>query len=236
MIEIQSVTKKFSKGGFCLGPIQLKLAGGDTLALLGQNGAGKTTLFQLLTGNDEPTEGKIFVRGERVTVESFQLKRTIGYMPQHLSLPKWVTGYEILAYAASLYELDESKPEESIRYWDCEDFKDRPLGSCSHGMQKRISLALSTIHNPDLLILDEPFSGLDLFHIKALEELIKKRTASQLATILCTHIAPYAAKLCNRAAIIKSGNMELISGWSPKEAEKNTSLMESLFFSEGPEC
>lgn len=99
-------------------------------------------------------------------------------------------------------------------------------------MQKRVALALATIHNPKLLILDEPFSGLDLFHIKALHDVIESRRAQGLITILSTHIAPYAARLCNKVLLLKHGKLHCLEQWSDKNALDRISAIEKFFFPE----
>ncbi len=231
VISTKSLTKEWNTG-FKLGPVEIGMKQGETLALLGKNGSGKTTLFQLITGNLDPTIGEVIFLGERLLPDRYDLKRKIGYLPQHLSLPKWVTGKEIIAYGSRLYELQYSKEEidELLSYWDCLDFINKPLAACSHGMQKRIALTLATIHDPDLLILDEPFSGLDLFHIKALEDLIINRGKSNKVTIICTHIAIYAAKLCETAIVMNEGKLSHLEDWPQSSLLERIDIMEKTFF------
>lgn len=231
MIQLKELTKKFSSG-FQLGPVNLEISKSNTIALLGQNGAGKSTLFQLLTGNLDATSGEIYIFEKRLLPENYLLKRTIGYLPQHFHLPKWVTGLDILRYAASLYELEdaENKIKDSLKYWDAQSYQKKPLASLSHGMQKRIALALATIHNPQLLILDEPFSGLDLFHIRALENLIEKRQTENKITILSTHIAPYVAKLCKKVYTAEKGKIDELANWSGSSYEEKITLIENHFY------
>ena len=233
LLKISDLTKSYGNGNFTLGPISLSISKGEAAALLGKNGAGKTTLFQITTGNTRADEGAVEISGRKMTPENFQLKRKIGYLPQHLELPKWVSGIEILKYAIKLYKLEDPDNllQKSLKYWDCQDFAEKPLASCSHGMQKRLGLALATIHDPPLLILDEPFSGLDLFHIKALEDLIFQRKEKMHSSIICTHIAPYAAKLCDSAFIIENGKIESLESWKEGDYVSKIKKMEARFFS-----
>lgn len=228
---LDKLSKEYHGSGFTVGPISIRLDSGDSLALFGKNGAGKSTLFQMVTGNLDSTSGVVKLFGEEMTTERFDLKKKVGYMPQHLGLPRWVTGKEILSYAADLYALADSdvKISQSLAYWDCELFQNRPMGSCSHGMQKRLSLALASIHEPELLILDEPFSGLDIIHIRALEDMLLSRRRRGLSTILCTHIVPYAAKLCQKAAILDSGNLKLLESWDEMDGPCRVALVEDSF-------
>ncbi len=177
MLKVEELSHQYDSSSFRLGPINFELASSDCVALLGENGAGKTTFFEAITGNMRPTSGKVILNGEKMDLKRFDLKRTIGYLPQHADLPKWVSGTELLSYASSLYNLslNEEDIKATLKFWDALDYSNKPIASLSHGMQKRIGLALATIHSPKLLILDEPFSGLDIYHIKALKELINQR-------------------------------------------------------------
>ncbi|RZA13440.1 MAG: ABC transporter ATP-binding protein, partial [Proteobacteria bacterium] len=203
---LDDLSKEFAQSGFRLGPLTLDLAAGTRLALFGKNGAGKTTLFQLVTGHMAADSGTISIAGQRMNVTAFELKKRIGYLPQHLELPRWVSAFDLITYALKLYEFPDldRKRKDVLERWDAAYYANKPLGACSYGMQKRVGLALATLHNPDLLILDEPFSGLDLFHIRTLEDLLAERTSSQL-TVVSTHVASHVARLCDRAIVIKEG-------------------------------
>lgn len=232
LLEIKKLTKSFSES-WTLGPIDLTLNRGEVCALLGKNGAGKTTLFQITTGNMDATSGEVRLNGERLTPDTFKLKQKIGYLPQNPVLPRWASGEEILLYAAGLYEIPERRRfvDQLMEYWDCAFYRKKPLAALSHGMQKRVGLALSSMHEPDLLILDEPHSGLDLFHIRALDELLEKRRKSGQTTLLSTHIAPYTAKLCDRVFIIETGKISALANWEHQSFTQRIDAIESRFFS-----
>jgi len=233
ILEVKKLQKSYGES-FCLGPVDFSINQGQTLGLLGKNGAGKTTFFQLITGGLDADSGEILLSSQPMTPDSFMLKRNLGYLPQHLQLPKWATVKELLNYAAKLYQLPQGKQkiEHALHHWACEDFINRPLAACSHGMQKRAALALATLHSPKLLILDEPFSGLDLFHIKALENSVEQRSETGLATIICTHIAPYAAKLCSKVYVLDQGKMSSLAHWEEKPYIDKISRIEQYFFPE----
>lgn len=232
IIVIDQLVKSYPGSTYQLGPISVRIKQGETLALLGKNGAGKSTLFQLITGNIDPTNGTVTFQGELVRPDRYLLKRKMGYLPQHLELPRWVTGKEILTYAAALYQLPEPKPlvELTLAFWDCLEFQHKPLQACSHGMQKRVALALATMHNPDFLILDEPFSGLDLFHIKALTDILEARRQQRQTSILSTHVSHYAARLCDRAMVLQSGQASFLPGWETADTMQRIHLVENHFF------
>jgi len=235
-LELSSLCKKFPQSQFQLGPLDFHMEEGDSLALFGKNGAGKSTLFQMITGHLRPDSGRIQVFGETLKVDAFGLKRRMGYLPQNLDLPRWVSGFDIITYAMKLHGMNPINIERDriLAYWDCTSFAHKPLAACSYGMQKRIALALASMHQPDLLILDEPFSGLDLYHIRALENLLAARSGKQL-TIVSTHVAAYAAKLSNKASTMRDGQVNRLEGWPQADFMTRIALMEGQFFVPGPE-
>ncbi|NRA44780.1 MAG: ABC transporter ATP-binding protein [Oligoflexales bacterium] len=231
LLAVKDLTKKYPSG-FQFGSANFGLPGGSTVAFLGPNGAGKSTLFQMLTGNLDPSSGSITISGSKLNPDAFELKRAVGYLPQHLQLPRWVSAREVLRYAASLYQLEDPVKQinEMMERWDCLAYENQPLASCSHGMQKRVGLALANLHTPKLLILDEPFSGLDLYHMRTLEDLILSRRKAGLATIISTHITPFVAKLCEQVYIIKVGQVSKLENWADHSYEDKIKLIEDKFF------
>lgn len=224
--QLAGVQVSFADSGFSLGPIDFRAAGGETIAILGCNGAGKSTLFQLMTGNLEPHKGKVYLKGEPFTIERYELKKAIGYLPQNLPFPPWVTGGEILAYQAGLTGISEAIVAEQIATWQMADYIGSPCAGYSHGMSKRVGLALALMTNPELLILDEPFSGLDITQTHKLLDIIERRQCAQQATLVSTHILPYAAKTCTRAVYIAAGTIAEDAAWAgvaPAERERRAS-------------
>lgn len=149
-----------------------------------------------------------------------------------MPLPKWVTGEELLQYAARLYELPRTHESvrEAMDFWDCASYRGKVLGACSYGMQKRVGLALATLNNPPCLILDEPFSGLDLYHIRTLEQCLESRKQSQQITLLSTHMLPYAIESCHRAFILKEGQVSELERWTSKTNQEKMRHIEEHFF------
>ncbi len=232
LLTVRQLEHSFSGTQFKLGPIDLQISAGQCIGIMGQNGAGKSTFFQILTGNLKPQRGEVQILQQAMRLDNFYLKRQVGYLPQNLELPKWVCAYELLSYASSLYGLqDQTKlVHEVLEYWDCLSFAHKPIGTCSHGMKKRVALGLANIHSPALLILDEPFSGLDLYHIKALNDIIKKRKTEGKPTILCTHIAPYIANLSNSVYTLISGQLRELENWQSQSFMERINTIEQAFY------
>lgn len=232
LLAAESVRKTFAEGeGFQLGPLTFQVVGGETIALLGKNGAGKTTLFQILTGNLDATDGEVRIAGEKLTPDRPDVKKRLGYLPQNPVLPRWVTGRELLRYAAALYGLsDKQGVTQALTYWDAESYAGKPISTLSYGMQKRLGLALAMLHDPEVLILDEPFSGLDLFHIKALDDALNKRGQAAKVTIISTHEAASAARSCSRALILDAGKMTELPGYAETSLLGRIEQIETAFF------
>jgi len=230
MMSLHDIHKTFA-AGFQLGPCNLQVNEGETLGVLGKNGAGKSTLFKLMTANLDPDAGEIVFRTQRLTPEAFALKKSLGFLPQNPVFPPWVSGEELLHYAARLYRLDNQQVvPPALQRWDCEHYKSLPLSLCSHGMQKRVALAVATLHQPPLLVLDEPFSGLDVFHLRTLHNLLVARKQQQLSNVLSTHILPLAAQLCERVVVLKDGNLHQLPDWTQQDSGQRITALERLLF------
>ncbi len=229
-LRLAGLTKRYPSG-FTLGPLDLAVNSGETVAILGKNGAGKSTLFEILTGNADASSGSVHVGPHRMAMDRPETKRLVGYMPQNPRLPKWVTPRDILTYAAGLHGIsDPSRLLEHVTtYWDCRSYIDRPLAACSHGMAKRVALALATLHNPPVVVLDEPFETLDIVHVKALEAEIIRRERAGLISILSTHQAPYAARVSSRVLLIEEGRMRPLDNWTGASTMERVNLIEDAF-------
>ncbi len=233
-MHVENLTKTYGTA-FTLGPISCTFGPGETIGILGKNGAGKSTLFEILTGNTDASSGSVLLGAERLTPDRPDLKKRLGYLPQHPVLPKWVTGREILGYAGLLHALPnrEEKIKLAETYWDCRDYADKPMGTLSYGMQKRVGLALATLHEPEILILDEPHSGLDLFHVKALDEAIRRRAAQGNTTIISTHVSSFAAAMCDHLYMIDAGKLRPLSPWADLDFLGKMAAIDTAFFGKG---
>ena len=229
MLEISELTKRYDSG-FTLGPISVSVPIGRTVAVFGRNGAGKSTMFGLITGNHDRTSGDVKINGQKMSPDAVALKRETGYLPQESDLPAWVTPREVLTWAAKLHDLPEKIVDDNLIYWDAQSWAHRPLSACSHGMQKRIGLALATMHDPSLLILDEAFNALDILHTRALELLIRGRANRGKTTLISTHTPLLAAALCEDAWILENGKLKVLNEWSGLDLASRGQLIERQFF------
>ncbi|MBF0441881.1 MAG: ABC transporter ATP-binding protein [Oligoflexales bacterium] len=232
IMSVRNIEKSYSStSDFKLGPFSVSFREGESIALFGKNGAGKTTFFQIITGNLDSASGEVYFLGKKLTPDTYLLKRNMGYLPQYPELPMWVTGSELLGYACRLYEIasPEDAKRKSMEFWDCLYYSNKPIAACSHGMQKRVSLALATINDPDFLILDEPFSGLDIEHIESLKKCIRARSDRGKTTLICDHIIPYTARLCQTAYTLINGNLAPITAWKDLDFEGRINMTEGIF-------
>lgn len=228
-LSLQELTKQYP-GGFQYGPVSIEVPAGSTVAVFGRNGAGKSTMFQMITGNSDRTSGAVFWGDHKISPEAVDVKRRMGYLPQESDLPAWVTPQEILSWCAKLHQLDSTAVANSLDRWDIRSWSKRPLAACSHGMQKRVGLALATMHDPELLILDEAFNALDILHTRTLELLIRNRAKVGRTTLVSTHTPLLAASLCDSAWIIEAGKLKILPAWVGASLEQRTTLIEDEFF------
>jgi len=230
-IEAKLLTKKWTTG-FTLGPINFLAEPGETIAVFGKNGAGKSTFFQLLGGSSDRSEGELKVFGLNMSPDAVESRNNIGYLPQESTLPDWTTPEEILSYTANIRGLENPSQyvEEQLKTWDATTWRRRPLCKTSHGMQRRIGLAVAMLHHPDLLILDEPFNALDIVNARTLEAIIKNRSEQKKTTLISIHSPLLAAALCPRAILLENGQLDELPEWRNADLRARASLIDHRFF------
>jgi len=188
--------------------LDLALRRGEVLGLLGPNGAGKTTAMQMLTGNLAPSTGSISICGVDLLERPTAAKARIGYLPEVPPLYKELTVNEYLLFAARLHRVPRNKTKEAVtrarRRCGVEDVADRLIGTLSKGYQQRVGIAQAIIHEPDVVILDEPTVGLDPNQIREIRILIRE-LRDQHSVILSTHILPEVEAICDRVEILHKG-------------------------------
>ncbi|MGB0911112.1 MAG: ABC transporter ATP-binding protein [Nitrospirales bacterium] len=212
MIEVQHVTKRYGPIT-AVQDISFSVAEGEIVAFLGPNGAGKTTTMRILTGYMPATDGVVRVAGFDCHESPLEVKRRIGYLPEHPPLYLELTVREYLTFVGRMKGVDGSqvtrKMDQVIEQTGLGDVRGRVIGNLSRGYRQRVGLAQALIHDPPVLILDEPTVGLDPNQILEIRALIKGLAGSH-TIILSTHILPEATALCERVIIIHHGQIVAI--------------------------
>jgi ABC-2 type transport system ATP-binding protein len=209
VIEVQNLTKRYGRVT-AVDDVSFRVERGEILGFLGPNGAGKTTTMRILTGYMPATEGKAIVAGFDVFDQPIEAKRRTGYLPETPPLYPDMSVSEYLDFVAKIKGVASGDRRQRVQYvmgrTRITDMTDRLCGKLSKGYKQRVGLASALIHNPDVLILDEPTAGLDPKQIIETRELIKE-LAGNHTIILSTHILPEVAQTCQRVVIINKGRV-----------------------------
>ncbi|MBE3132083.1 MAG: ABC transporter ATP-binding protein [Acidobacteria bacterium] len=209
MIEVQHLTKRYGRV-MAVDDVSFRVERGEILGFLGPNGAGKTTTMRVLTGYMPPTEGRALVAGFDVFDQPIEAKRRTGYLPESPPLYPDMTVREYLKFVAQIKGVPSrdrrSRVGAIMERTRIADVADRSCGKLSKGYRQRVGLAQALLHNPDVLILDEPTAGLDPKQIIETRELIKS-LAGDHTIILSTHILPEVSQTCQRVVIINKGHV-----------------------------
>ena len=213
-IRIQSVTQRF--GPLVAGSdVSLEVPEGTFLGLLGRNGAGKSTLIKMITGLMKPTQGEIHVLGEKVSMTSLDIKRRIGVTTQEMAMIDGLTGAQYLRLIGRLYGLEDdvidARRKELFDVLELEPEPRTLIGDYSYGMQKKTALCAALIHGPELLLLDEPFEGVDPVTVRVIKDLLLGLNRKGTTLVLTSHALDLVETLCPVLAIIDGGKV-LASG------------------------
>ena len=208
IISLKNITKNIGWHEI-LKNISFSVEKGDVFGFIGPNGAGKTTTLKTILGIIEPTSGEVKIFGENP--QNISVKKRIGFMPENTYLYKYLTGDEFLDYAAGFYEISKEKMAER-KNWVLEKVgldsaRSRRLSTYSKGMLQRIGIAQAILHDPELIFLDEPMSGLDPIGRKMIKDLFLELKKSGKAIFLNSHILPDVEAVCDKYAIIAGGKI-----------------------------
>ncbi len=207
MIEVKGVTKNFG-ATVAVDNLSFEVKKGEVLGFLGPNGAGKTTMMRIITCYMPATDGTVTVAGHDTLTHSFQVRERIGYLPESAPLYLDMDVADYLSFVAQIRGIASDTRRERIKkiaeVCGLEEVIGQDIGTLSKGFRQRVGLAQALIHNPDILILDEPTTGLDPAQIIEIRELIK-RIGKEKTIILCSHILPEVSATCDRILIIDEG-------------------------------
>ncbi|MDO4519714.1 MAG: ABC transporter ATP-binding protein [Eubacteriales bacterium] len=214
MIELKNLTKKYDEF-LAVDHLDLKIETGEFFGLLGPNGAGKTTTIGMLSTLLLPTEGEIYIDGERLTRNSTKLKRKISVITQEYSMRQDMTMDEIMEYQGRLYYMPLKKirerSEELLDFCDLLKYRKRTVRKLSGGMKRKLMLCRALLTEPEILLLDEPTAGMDALSRRQMWNLLKKLNGQNLTILLTTHYMEEAENLCGRVGLMNGGKLEEIN-------------------------
>ncbi|SMC22725.1 ABC-2 type transport system ATP-binding protein [Clostridium acidisoli DSM 12555] len=230
MIKITNLSKTYRNGKKAVDNLCIEIENGDMYGFIGHNGAGKTTTIKCITGILDFSEGDILIDGKSIKKEPLECKKIMAYIPDNPDIYESMTGIQYLNFISDIFNISKDIRQDRIKKYSNGFEISKNLGdlisSYSHGMKQKLAIIAALIHEPKILILDEPFTGLDPKAIHTLKEYMKELCEKGAAIFFSTHVLEVAEKLCNKVAIIKAG--KLIKCGKTKEVTGDESL-ENLF-------
>jgi ABC-2 type transport system ATP-binding protein len=234
MITISSVSKSF-RGTHAVKDLSVTAARGEIFGLVGPNGAGKTTTIRMMTGLLTPDSGTILIGSHDIVSEPLQAKGALGYVPDKAFLYEKLTAREFLAFAGALYGIEKkgapSKIEQFLERFGIMDVADELIEGFSQGMRQRLLFASALFHDPSVVLIDEPFVGLDPFGVKMIKGVIAGLSEKGVTVFLATHSLHIAEELCHRVGFIVKGS--LVSVKDRDEIRGSEGGLEGIFLKIG---
>ena len=225
MIEIKNVTKKYGNK-IALDDVSFTVNDGDIFAFIGHNGAGKTTLIKSIVGIHDFDSGDIIIDGKSIKTDPVACKKIMAYVPDNPETYEHMKAIDYINFICDMYDIDTKTREVNIKKYaklfNMEDKLGDTIDSYSHGMKQKIVLISALAHDPKILIMDEPFVGLDPKAVFDIKEILNKMVKEKKIVFYSTHILDVAEKLCSRVAIIKNG--KLVKSGSMKDIKGDKSL------------
>ena len=226
MLDIKNFSKEYSKGQKAVDNISLNVNGGEIFGFIGHNGAGKTTTIKAIVGILDFNDGDILVNGKSIKNDTIECKKIMAYIPDNPDLYEALTVIQYLSFIADIYKVGKAQREKLIKYYGDKLELTKYLGdlisSYSHGMKQKLAVISALIHKPKLLILDEPFVGLDPKAAHTLKEIMREICNEGSSIFFSTHVLEVAEKLCDKIAIIKGG--KIVAEGTMEEVKGNSSL------------
>jgi len=230
MLEIKHFSKSYSGERKAADDVTLTVMSGDIYGFIGHNGAGKSTTIRSVVGVLDFTEGEILIDGHSVKTEPMACKQITAYIPDNPDLYENLTGIQYLNFIADVFGISAKEREERIKKYgdlfEITDFLGEIISAYSHGMKQKLAIISALIHKPRLMVLDEPFVGLDPKAAFTLKEIMHEMCEEGTAIFFSTHVLDVAEKLCNKIAIIKQGR--IIASGTMEELTEGHSLEETF--------
>jgi len=233
MIQIENLTKCFEE--LCaVKDLSLSIPAGEVFAFLGPNGAGKTTTIKLLTGLLKPTRGRAILGGFDIQKDPFQAKRLIGYIPDHPYVYEKLSGYEFFFFIGELFGVPRNLIDEKFEYYfklfGLMNARDKLIDNYSHGMRQKLVMSVSLMHDPTIIILDEPMVGLDPQSSLVVKRLFRKCAEAGAAVFLSTHTLSVAEEVADRIGLIHKGELIFLGNIQDmRETTQKNGNLEELF-------
>ena len=237
MLYIEHLTKTFGEKK-AVDDLSLHIAPGEIYGFIGHNGAGKTTTLKLVVGIQQFDSGRITIGGQSIQDDPIACKKMLAYIPDNPDLYEFMTGIQYLNFIADIFGVEESARQERIRkYADLFELTTdlaQPVAAYSHGMKQKLAIISAWLHEPKLILMDEPFVGLDPKASHILKGMMREVCDAGGAIFFSTHVLEVAEKLCDKVAIIKGG--KLIRSGTMEEVKGDDSLEEVFLELEGESC
>ena len=234
MIEIKNVTKKYGDK-VAVNNVTFNVEDGEIFAFIGHNGAGKTTLIKAIVGIHDFDEGDILINGKSIKTNPVECKKEMAFVPDNPELYDNMKAIDFIDFICDMYEVSESEREANIKKYaklfEMEKNLNDPISSLSHGMKQKVAIISALAHNPKILVMDEPFVGLDPKAVFDFKEVMNEMVNDGKIIFFSTHILDVAEKLCSKVAIIKNG--KLVKTGSMKEIKGDKSLEKVFLELEG---
>ena len=210
ILKTDALTKRYGNHT-ALEDLNLAVHGGEVFGYIGPNGAGKTTTFRILAGLPDPTSGKAVIAGKDVTGNKDLIKQVVGYLPDNFGVYPTLRVWEYLDFFAAAYRIPKDKRKDRIDYClqiaNAEEFRDKLLGALSRGMKQRVGIAKTLLHDPQVIILDEPAATIDPRARVEMRKLLRELADLGKAVLVSSHILPELADVCDTVGILSGGKM-----------------------------
>ena len=227
MLKIEHLTKAFGDK-LAVDDLTLHIAPGEIYGFIGHNGAGKTTTLRSVAGIQQFDKGEILIAGHSVRTEPLECKRVLAYIPDNPDLYDFMSGIKYLNFIADVFGVGADERAERIRRWAGEfeltDDLAQPIAAYSHGMKQKLAIISAWLHEPKLILMDEPFVGLDPKAAHILKGMMREHCDAGVAIFFSTHVLEVAEKLCDKVAIIRRG--KLVRSGTMEEVRGDDSLEE----------
>jgi len=234
MIEIINLTKDYGTT-IAVNNLSLNVASGEIYGFIGPNGAGKTTTIRMMGGIIAPTSGNVIIDGYDMAKNPVDAKKIIGFVPDRPFLYEKLTGREFLKFSSDLYSVDstifEQKSESLLKQFALWDWANEVIEAYSHGMKQRLIIAAALLHDPKVLIIDEPMVGLDPAAVRMVKDILRQLAGENVTIFLSTHTLSMAEDLCHRIGVIHKGTL-LAQGTLPQlneAAKTGEAKLEEVF-------